>query len=746
MKPEKWREFKRRYPWLGGAAVAVLCLLFLVAAGAFYMANLHAVLKKEIRAGLVEVARQGVKILQTQIAGDENSLKSMATAIAGYRTLDEKRILRLVQEEAANNSFKRLAFVRPNGIAVMSDERIMDISQEDTFKASMQGQKALSNRFQDAADGKDIIVQTVPIFKKGKVVAVLAAARTLAEYAQMLSVSTFGGMGYNVIVRANGDRVINSTNQTAVQSLENIFENSTDIFWSKGTRPEQVRADMQAGKTFVVAVSTRQGGPLYASFAPVGINDWYMVSLVPARFVHATAARLLRLTLAYGVFGLILVAALFYYGVRMRQSGREALDRVAHRDPITGFDNWAKKSARAQELLQNNPAQAYAMVSLDVDRFQVITHLYGVQAGDDLLRRIARVLDSRLQEGEEFSRVDADRFQLLLKYTDDGQMRNRLQLMSEEITALPPGQKEPYSVMLSFGVYVIADRALPLAEMLNRSLMACYTVKNSVEVVAFFTEAMLEQINFEKKLEDGMARAFKQGELVARFLPVKDLQTGKIVHACARVFWNHPEYGVLPGYAFRAIFERTGVARQVDKFLLEESFKLLAKTADIEVVSVVLSPLHAYNPYYAAELKKTAQKYHVASGRLELDMALEIPGHKPHFFISLAQALKKEGFLVGVHRFGEGTGIFEFLSRVRTDWLKVWFGSAAAGHGYERESRLLASLPQLAQTLQTEIEMDGVQTQEQAQRLQKAGFKFISGPVNGPALSAEELLALLAKE
>ena len=161
---------------------------------------------------------------------------------------------------------------------------------------------------------------------------------------------------------------------------------------------------------------------------------------------------------------------------------------------------------------------------------------------------------------------------------------------------------------------------------------------------------------------------------------------------------------------------------------------------------MVLSPLHAYNPYYAAELKKTAQKYHVAPGRLELDMALEIPGHKPHFFISLAQTLKKEGFLVGVHRFGEGTGIFEFLSRVRTDWLKVWFGSAAAGHGYERESRLLASLPQLAQTLQTEIEMDGVQTQEQAQRLQKAGFKFISGPVNGPALSAEELLALLAKE
>lgn len=105
----------------------------------------------------------------------------------------------------------------------------------------------------------------------------------------------------------------------------------------------------------MVAVSTRQGGPLYASFAPVGINDWYMVSLVPARFVHATAARLLRLTLAYGVFGLILVAALFYYGVRTRQSGREALDRVAHRDPITGFDNWAKNRPGRRSFYKTTP-------------------------------------------------------------------------------------------------------------------------------------------------------------------------------------------------------------------------------------------------------------------------------------------------------------------------------------------------------------------------------------------------------
>ena len=90
--------------------------------------------------------------------------------------------------------------------------------------------------------------------------------------------------------------------------------------------------------------------------------------------------------------------------------------------------------------------------------------------------------------------------------------------------------------------------------------------------------------------------------------------------------------------------------------------------------------------------------------------------------------------------------MFEFLSRVQTDCLKVWLGSAASGYGSGQESRLLAALAQLAQALQTEVEMDGVQTQEQAAYLQAAGFKFVSGPVNGPALSAGELLDLLAKE
>ena len=71
-------------------------------------------------------------------------------------------------------------------------------------------------------DGKEIIVQAVPVFKDGEVKGVLASTRSIASYTDILSVYSFGGQGYNVIVRSNGDKVINANHETAIENFTNI--------------------------------------------------------------------------------------------------------------------------------------------------------------------------------------------------------------------------------------------------------------------------------------------------------------------------------------------------------------------------------------------------------------------------------------------------------------------------------------------------------------------------------------------
>lgn len=740
----KLQKIKNKYPFLVPFVAVTGVLAVLALMSLLYVGRLQNTLESEVRTSLEEVARQGVRILQTQIEGDEVSLKSIATALAGYTSLNKEEMMGLLNAEVKNNAFKRMAFIRPDGYAMFNDGLVMDASGQPVFLQAMQGQAALSQRRKDSNDGKEIIVQAVPVFKEGEVKGVLASTRSIAAYTDILSVYSFGGQGYNVIVRANGDKVINASHENAIENLVNIFADRENLTWHNQQDIEKMKQDMLAGRTGSLLFTTRKGGRMYASYVPVGINDWYMVSLVPEKVLLVKTARLVWLTLLFMGAGLAVIGLLLYYILAVQKSNRSELDRMTYQDPVTGLANWNKMQQVLADLLKNNPNQPYAFVTLDVDRFRIISNVFGPGSGDALLKRISQILQSHIKEGEEFSRMETDRFQMLLKYEGDGALRNRLQLINEEIVSSPADKTPSLRLILSFGVYVIKDRNMPVEELLHRSFLARRTVKHSVEAVAFFNEDMLTQANLEKRLEDDMEAALAKGELKLMLLPVRDLSSGKVVRAVGRVLWHHPELGDLHGHTFRPIFERNGFARKVDLFVVEELFKLIkelrAQGRQEGPFAVAISPLHIYNPYFPAALKKLADSYQVNPANLELDLSQHSLEDNMDALIDLGLRLQKEGFVVGVNRFGEGLSAIKFLSKVKAQCLKVQAVTVEDAQDRERMEQMFEAFKYLSSVLGATLQFDGVKTTRQADFLKDKGVRFVSGPLWGAPQTPEEFI------
>lgn len=575
----------------------------------------------------------------------------------------------------------------------------------------------------------------------------LTATRSIDLYTEVLSVYSFGGTGYNVIVRANGDKVVNATHSNAIENLKNIFADKENITWHSQKDIEQMQRDMKEGKTGSMLFTTRRGGRVYASYVPIGINDWYMVSVVPEKVLHVRTARLVGASLIFIILGIGLVSLLLFYIVVVRKSNQEAMNRLAYEDPLTGRPNWQKMQQEVKRLLAENPQQSYAFVTLDVDRFRVISHIYGQQSGDNVLKRISQVLAGHMAVGEEFSRMDGDRFQLLLKYKEEDSLRNRLELINEEIINTHISKDPVFRLGLSFGVYLVKERNLSVEEMLNRSFLARRSVKYSVEAVAFFTQEMLEKSNMEKRLEDDMESALKNGEFKLLLLPVKNLKDGRTVRAHGCVVWNHPKLGELQEKDFRPVFERNGFSRQLDMFLLEELFKisvqLRARGREEGPLSITLSPLHIYNPYFPSALKKMAESYRVTADALELDLTQESAEHDISVLIDMALRLHREGFRIGVHRFGEGISAMKFLARVRADCLKICYSRVTQGSDDARAQQIFESFKELASTLDIGLEFNEVQTQAQADFLKRNGVFYASGPLWGKPLAPEEFLKSL---
>lgn len=89
----------------------------------------------------------------------------------------------------------------------------------------------------------------------------------------------------------------------------------------------------------------------------------------------------------------------------------QALQELAHRDPLTGLHNRRALDHDLARLAGTDQAELLALI--DIDGLKRVNDTLGHAAGDDLLRRFAAGLSQRIQ-GERAYRLSGDEFALLL--------------------------------------------------------------------------------------------------------------------------------------------------------------------------------------------------------------------------------------------------------------------------------------------------------------------------------------------
>jgi diguanylate cyclase (GGDEF)-like protein/PAS domain S-box-containing protein len=93
--------------------------------------------------------------------------------------------------------------------------------------------------------------------------------------------------------------------------------------------------------------------------------------------------------------------------------------RLAHQalhDPLTGVPNRTLFFDRLTQAMQQarRDRRQVALVMLDLDRFKSVNDIYGHQAGDQLLRRIAAKLSAGLRRTDTVARIGGDEFAMVL--------------------------------------------------------------------------------------------------------------------------------------------------------------------------------------------------------------------------------------------------------------------------------------------------------------------------------------------
>ncbi|MCD7039653.1 diguanylate cyclase [Pseudomonas sp. MAFF 311096] len=117
------------------------------------------------------------------------------------------------------------------------------------------------------------------------------------------------------------------------------------------------------------------------------------------------------------VYPVVLGFAFYKLAFELKES-KSKLRSLSRTDPLTGLLNrgyW--NDVVSASLVRPKSIERSTVVIIDVDRFKSVNDMYGHAAGDELLRVLAKLLKSKLREGDAICRYGGDEFCVFISDT-----------------------------------------------------------------------------------------------------------------------------------------------------------------------------------------------------------------------------------------------------------------------------------------------------------------------------------------
>lgn len=161
---------------------------------------------------------------------------------------------------------------------------------------------------------------------------------------------------------------------------------------------------------------------------------------------------------------------------------REKAEELARTDPLTGVNNRRAFFDYAERIhkLARRSESPYAVLMIDLDLFKRINDKHGHAVGDDVLKAVADILNSRIRESDVLGRLGGEEFAVLLPDTSPesaGGLANEIRQavarspIETNIGAVP--------VTISIGVGCMEDMSEGFQKTLTHADDALYAAKEA---------------------------------------------------------------------------------------------------------------------------------------------------------------------------------------------------------------------------------------------------------------------------
>jgi diguanylate cyclase (GGDEF)-like protein/PAS domain S-box-containing protein len=436
---------------------------------------------------------------------------------------------------------------------------------------------------------------------------------------------------------------------------------------------------------------------------------------------------------------------------------QDAAARVldAHFDPDTGLPNrtaFLGHVRRALAAFRAGTKRPFAVIHLDLNRFQRVNETLGHASGDELLSLAGQRLDACVRPGDVVARAEGDDFLVLLDGL--GGEAEAARVAERMSRALGGGYRvggQEVFCGADVGV-VLASAGHADAEQVLRDAEVAMAQARQAGTVQVFAPEMHARSLEALRLHADLRHALEREELRVYYQPIVALPDGRVRGFEALVRWVHPERGLVSPADFIPVAEETGLIVPIGEWVLEQAAHQLRDwharfAADPPLaMGINLSMRQFARPGLARHVQAVLERSGVDAATLKLEVTESVVMGDAENVIAALHELKGLGVQLQVDDFGTGYSSLSYLHRFPLDVLKIDRSFIVAMSGGDRHLAIVRAIIALAAALGLETTAEGVDDPAQADHLRQMGCTYGQGYLWGKPMVPEDAERLIARD
>ncbi|MEH6358479.1 MAG: EAL domain-containing protein [Pseudomonadales bacterium] len=399
-------------------------------------------------------------------------------------------------------------------------------------------------------------------------------------------------------------------------------------------------------------------------------------------------------------------------------------------DELTNLPN-RQKFLEALSLLKEK-----LLAIVNIDDFSGINDYYGHQVGDQLLIKVAELLNNNTCDQVTVFRLCGDEYALLCK---ENTSPAEFEKTCEKLITLVDQQSISINgadLLISLSIGIASD---PKDALIHANTALRVARESNRRVLFYNSDLSLKHRNEEKQLwTRKIKEAISDGRIALYLQPIIDPHTSQAVKYECLMRLIDEEGNAISPYQFLEIAKRARLYSALSKIIIQKSFDFFADRD--QQFSINLSIIDIQNQEIIQLLKQRLSNPLIAE-RTVLEI-VESEGIENYSDVSeFLYQMKSYGCSIAIDDFGTGYSNFEYLIKLDPDFIKIDGSIIKNVHFDESSERITKLIHDFSVNIGAKTIAEFVCDQSIADKLNSIGIDYMQGYLYGKPAPATELLS-----